>query len=97
MPFRFHLLEKDMPVKCKELQKNQHFTQPPARYTEATLIKALEENGIGRPSTFMPIISTITSHEYVEREGKFLKPTLTVVFAWVLVLQIVTLKLSTAR
>ena len=45
-------LKKDMPVRCKELQKNQHFTQPPARYTEASLIKTLEEYGIGRPSTY---------------------------------------------
>ena len=45
-------LEKDMPLRCKEIAGNQHFTQPPARYTEASLIKALEENGIGRPSTY---------------------------------------------
>ncbi len=59
----------------RELKGNQHFTQPPARYTEATLIKTLEENGIGRPSTYAPTISTILSREYVEREGKTLKPT----------------------
>ena len=53
----------------------QHFTQPPLRYTEATLIKALEENGIGRPSTYAPTITTIIQRAYVEREGKFLKPT----------------------
>lgn len=63
-------LEKDMPVKCKELKKNQHFTQPPARYTEASLIKALEEYGIGRPSTYAATITTITSREYVKREAK---------------------------
>ncbi|MEE1061609.1 MAG: type I DNA topoisomerase [Ruminococcus sp.] len=68
-------LEKDMPVKCKELKKNQHFTQPPARYTEASLIKALEEYGIGRPSTYAATISTITSREYVRREAKTLFPT----------------------
>ncbi len=68
-------LEKNMPVKCKELKKNQHFTQPPARYTEASLIKALEEYGIGRPSTYAATITTITSHEYVKREGKSLVPT----------------------
>lgn len=68
-------LEKDTPVKCKELQKNQHFTQPPARYTEASLIKALEEYGIGRPSTYASIITTITSREYVKREAKSLIPT----------------------
>lgn len=64
-----------MPVKCKELKKNQHFTQPPARYTEASLIKALEEYGIGRPSTYAATITTITSREYVKRETKTLYPT----------------------
>ena len=54
---------------------NQHFTQPPPRYTEASLIKALEENGIGRPSTFAPTITTILDRHYVEREQKSLKPT----------------------
>ncbi len=68
-------LEQDMPLKKKELKGNQHFTQPPPRYTEASLIKALEENGIGRPSTYAATISTITSRAYVVREGKALKPT----------------------
>ena len=68
-------LEKDMPVRCKELKKNQHFTQPPARYTEASLIKTLEENGIGRPSTYAATITTLTSREYVKREAKSLVPT----------------------
>ena len=68
-------LEKDMAVKAKEIIPNQHFTQPPARYTEASLIKALEEYGIGRPSTYAAIISTITSKEYVKREAKSLIPT----------------------
>jgi len=68
-------LEKDTPCKLRELAPNQHFTQPPARYTEATLIKALEEYGIGRPSTYAATISTITSREYVKREGKTLVPT----------------------
>lgn len=62
-------------VNVKELKGNQHFTQPPARYTEASLIKTLEENGIGRPSTYAPIITTIISRYYVERDGKQLKPT----------------------
>ena len=53
----------------------QQFTQPPARYTEATLIRAMEEKGIGRPSTYAPTISTITAHDYVLKEGKYLKPT----------------------
>lgn len=68
-------IEKNMPAKCRELKKNQHFTQPPARYTEASLIKALEEYGIGRPSTYAATITTITSREYVKREGKSLVPT----------------------
>ncbi len=68
-------LEKNMPVRCKELKKNQHFTQPPARYTEASLIKALEEYGIGRPSTYAATITTITGREYVKREAKSLVPT----------------------
>jgi DNA topoisomerase I len=68
-------LENGMPLKLKEIAGNQHFTQPPPRYTEASLIKALEENGIGRPSTYAVIISTITAREYVVREGKALKPT----------------------
>ena len=53
----------------------QHFTQPPSRYTEATLIKALEEKGIGRPSTYAPTISTILDREYVVKEGKYLRTT----------------------
>ncbi|MCQ2433266.1 MAG: type I DNA topoisomerase, partial [Clostridia bacterium] len=53
----------------------QHFTEPPARYNEATLIKLFEEKGIGRPSTYTPIITTIISRGYVAREGKALKPT----------------------
>ncbi len=62
-------------LKVRSLEGNQHFTQPPARFTEASLIKTLEENGIGRPSTYAPTITTITSRLYVEREGKSLKPT----------------------
>ncbi len=68
-------LEEGMKLKVKDLKGNQHFTQPPARYTEASLIKTLEENGIGRPSTYAATISTITSREYVTREGKAFKPT----------------------
>lgn len=62
-------------LKLKELVPEQHFTQPPARYTEASLIKTLEETGVGRPSTYATIISTITSRNYVVRERKQLKPT----------------------
>jgi DNA topoisomerase-1 len=53
----------------------QHFTEPPPRYTEASLVKTLEEKGIGRPSTYAPILSTIQERGYVEREGRYLKPT----------------------
>ncbi len=59
----------------KELVSEQKFTLPPSRYTEASLIKTLKENGIGRPSTFAPIVGTIIERDYVEREGKTLKPT----------------------
>lgn len=70
------VIEKSEKLKCTELAGNQHFTQPPARYNEASLIKALEENGIGRPSTYAPTISTILDRHYVEREsGNQLKPT----------------------
>ncbi len=62
-------------LKLKALVPNQHFTQPPMRYTEPTLIKALDENGIGRPSTYAPIISNILQREYIERDKKSLKPT----------------------
>ncbi len=57
------------------LDQEQHFTQPPVRYTEATLIKALEEKGIGRPSTYAPTVSTILDREYVVKEGKYLRTT----------------------
>ena len=62
-------------LKLRDLSPNQHFTQPPARYVEATLIKALDENGIGRPSTYAPIISNIMNRDYIVREKKSLKPT----------------------
>ncbi|MBE6641459.1 MAG: type I DNA topoisomerase [Ruminococcaceae bacterium] len=58
-----------------EINEVQHFTEPPARFTEASLIKFFEEMGIGRPSTYTPIISTILQRGYVKREGKSLKPT----------------------
>ena len=68
-------LEAGMSLKVRDLKGTQHFTQPPARFTEASLIKTLEENGIGRPSTYAATITTITSREYVTREGKSFKPT----------------------
>lgn len=69
-------IEKGEKLAAADVSGNQHFTQPPARYNEASLIKALEENGIGRPSTYAPTISTILDRHYVEREsGNQLKPT----------------------
>jgi len=56
----------------KDFSRDQHFTQPPAHYTDATLIRAMEEQGIGRPSTYAPTVSTILDREYVVKEGKYL-------------------------
>ena len=63
-------LEKDMVLTLGEFQKEQHFTQPPAHYTEASLVKTLEELGIGRPSTYAPTITTIINRRYVAKENK---------------------------
>ena len=60
---------------ASKIEKEQHFTQPPARYTEATLVKAMEEKGVGRPSTYATIISTIQDREYVNKTDKRLAPT----------------------
>ena len=68
-------LKEGEALKLEGLVPGQHFTQPPARFTEATLIKALEEKGVGRPSTYAPTISTITDRQYVVKEGKYLRPT----------------------
>lgn len=68
-------LEEDEALTCDKIDAEQKFTQPPARYTEASLIKAMEENGIGRPSTYAPTISTILARQYVEKDGKSLVPT----------------------
>ena len=68
-------LKEGEPLDLRKLNRDQHFTQPPARYTEATLIKALEEKGIGRPSTYAPTVSTILDREYVVKEGKYLRTT----------------------
>lgn len=68
-------LEKGDALKLGKLLSEQHFTQPPPRFTEATLIKTLEQNGIGRPSTYAPIISTIQDREYVTKSGGNFKPT----------------------
>ncbi len=69
------MLEVGEKLDLKKLEPKQSFTQPPARYTEATLIKAMEEDGIGRPSTYAPTISTILARGYVARESKTLYPT----------------------
>jgi DNA topoisomerase-1 len=61
-------------LRLLEVRPEQHFTEPPPRFTEATLVKALEENGIGRPSTYAPILSTIQERGYVSREGRYLRP-----------------------
>ena len=62
-------------LSCSKLDANQHFTEPPPRFTEATLIKAMEEKGIGRPSTYAPTIGTLVDRNYVERERNRLTPT----------------------
>jgi len=62
-------------VKLADVKEEQKFTQPPPRYTEASLVRAMEEKGIGRPSTYAPTISTILDREYVVKEGKHLRPT----------------------
>ncbi len=68
-------IEAGQKLLLKTLEEKQHFTQPPARYTEASLIKTMEEVGIGRPSTYAPTITTITGRGYVARDGKSLYPT----------------------
>ena len=68
-------LQEGMTAEAGEIQPDQHFTQPPPRYTEASLVRTLEEKGIGRPSTYAPTISTIISRGYVARENKRLIPT----------------------
>ncbi len=68
-------LEKGQKLELIDLKANQHFTKPPARFTDASLVKALEEMGIGRPSTYAPTIMTILARDYVHREGGSLVPT----------------------
>ena len=68
-------LTEGQTLTLEKLLPDQQFTQPPARYTEATLIRAMEEKGIGRPSTYAPTITAITSRDYVIKEGKYLRPT----------------------
>jgi DNA topoisomerase-1 len=68
-------LKKDEPLKLDEIKPLQHFTEPPARYTDATLVKTLEAAGVGRPSTYAPTLSTIQEREYVEKVEKRYHPT----------------------
>ena len=68
------LQQGDKPA-FRKVEPKQHFTQPPARYTEASLIKAMEEKGVGRPSTYAPTISVVLDREYVVKEGRSLRPT----------------------
>ena len=68
-------LEEGEQATASKIEKEQHFTQPPARYTEATLVKAMEEKGVGRPSTYATIVSTIQDREYVIKQDKRLAPT----------------------
>ncbi len=72
---RLPSLNEGESLKAKEIKSEQKFTKPPARYTEASLVKAMEEKGIGRPATYAATIMLITSREYVSREGKSLVPT----------------------
>ena len=65
-------LQEGEVLSLRDFSKDQHFTQPPAHYTDATLIRAMEEQGIGRPSTYAPTVSTILDREYVIKEGKYL-------------------------
>ena len=68
-------LQEGESLTLKDFSRDQHFTQPPAHYTDATLIRAMEEQGIGRPSTYAPTVSTILDREYVIKEGKYLRIT----------------------
>jgi DNA topoisomerase-1 len=73
--FKLPDVQEGQQVRLDKIDKEQKFTQPPSRYTEATLIKEMEDTGIGRPSTYDPTISTILDREYVVKEGKYLRPT----------------------
>lgn len=68
-------IQRGEALKTRDMNGKQHFTQPPARFSEASLVKTLEENGIGRPSTYAPTISTLLGRQYIERDKKVLLPT----------------------
>ena len=72
---RIPALNEGMVLRSSDVEPQQHFTEPPARYNEASLVKLMEEKGIGRPSTYATVITTIISRNYVNREGKMLVPT----------------------
>jgi DNA topoisomerase I len=72
---RLPALREDEPLDCRKLEPKQHFTEPPPRYTEATLVKALEDNGIGRPSTYSTIVDTIGARGYVTQQDRRFVPT----------------------
>lgn len=73
--FRLPHLSVDEPLDLLDLIPSQHFTKPPPRYSDASLVKALEELGVGRPSTYVPIIHTIVARDYVRRESGYFRPT----------------------
>lgn len=68
-------LQENEVLPCKEIKTEQKFTKPPVRYTEATLVKAMEEKGIGRPATYAATITVLTSRKYTQKEGRYLFPT----------------------
>ena len=74
-PLELPPLTVDEPLTAQEITPAQHFTQPPARFTEGSLVKMMEEKGVGRPSTFTSTITTIIARGYVRRNGKVLEPT----------------------
>ena len=75
MAGRIPKLEENEVLKCDKITPEQKFTKPPVRYTEASLVKAMEEKGIGRPATYAATITILQSRKYTEKEGKYLKPT----------------------
>jgi DNA topoisomerase-1 len=74
-PVDFSSFKKDNPLKIKDVQGTQHFTKPPARFSDASLVKDLEEDGIGRPSTYASIIQTLVMRNYIQRERGYFTPT----------------------
>ncbi len=75
MAGRLPILEEGETLPCKEIKPTQCFTKPPVRYSEASIVKAMEEKGIGRPATYAPTINVLFSRQYAEKEGKYLVPT----------------------